>query len=130
MHLLFSILGSLTSLSSFSRISQNYKYYKILSLFNRHFSFILKYKIYTFRIADKTITCCINKKIVKFLTPEISSKVLRFKFLISFHKLISWITITFFFKYRKMDKGVTWVDIFHLSVIIVIFYLFDPSMHE
>ena len=107
MHLLFSILGSLTSLSSFSRISQNYKYYKILSLFNRHFSFILKYKIDTFRIADKTITCCINKKIVKFLTPEISSKVLRFKFLISFHKLISWITITFFFflNIEKWIKG-------------------------
>ena len=100
MHLLFAILGSLTS---FSRISQNYKYYKILSLFNRHFSFILKYKIDTFRISDKTITCCINKKIVKFLTPEISPKSVAIKFLISFYKLISWIQFTFSF--TKFDHN-------------------------
>ena len=102
MHLLFATLGSLTS---FSRISQNYKYYKILNLFNRHFSFILKYKIDTFRIADKTITCCINKKIVKFLTPEISPKSVAIKFLISFYKLISWITFTFFFNIEKWVNG-------------------------
>ena len=100
MHLLFATLGSLTS---FSRISQNYKYYKILNLFNRHFSFILKYKFDTFRIADKTITCCINKKIVKFLTPEISPKSVAIKFLISFYKLISWITFTFSF--TKFDHN-------------------------